>query len=114
MIISFAHTTEALLTSRKTVTRRDWKESYFRQWVRAYRAGRVVHDAYDRLPRVGGEFVGEIRLVCEPYWERLADMPESDLLAEGGLWSSKDEFIALFGGDPEKRVVVIRFELVGR
>lgn len=111
MIISFAWTTEALLSGKKTCTRRRWSERYFQQWVRAWRQGRLVHDAYDRLPRAGGGKVGEIRLTCEPYRERLRDMSEEDLEAEGGLWDSKEEFIELFG-DSEERVVVVRFELM--
>jgi len=112
MIISFAWTTEALKCGRKTCTRRRWSERFFEQWARAWREGRLVHDAYDRSPRAGGKKVGEIRLTCEPYKERLVDMPEEDVEAEGGLWGSKEEFILLFG-DPEEEVVVVRFELVG-
>jgi hypothetical protein len=37
-------------------------------------------------------------------------MPESDLIAEGGLWQTRDEFISFIGGDPLRRVAVIRFE----
>jgi len=111
VIISFAWTTAALLAGRKTCTRRDWDERYFQQWVRAWREDRHVHDAYDRSPRAGGHKVGEIRLTCEPYRERLADMPESDVLAEGGLWSSKAEFVELFG-DPNLTPVVVRFEFL--
>ena len=111
MIISFAWTTEVLLSGKKTCTRRRWSERYFQQWARAWREGRLIHDAYNRSPRVGGKKVGEIRLMCEPYWERLKDMPEEDIEAEGGLWSSKEEFIELFG-DPEEKVVVVRFKLV--
>lgn len=110
MIISFAWTTVVLLSGKKTCTRRRWSERYFRQWVRAWQEGRLVHDAYNRLPRAGGKKVGEIRLTCEPYWERLRDMPEGDIEAEGGLWDSREEFIELFGNSEEK-VVVVRFEL---
>ena len=70
----------------------------------------MVHDAYNRLPRAGGKKVGEIRLTCEPYQERLRDMPEKDVEAEGGLWLSREKFIELFG-NPEEKVVVVRFEL---
>lgn len=111
MIISFAWTTEVLLSGDKTCTRRQWTGRYFQQWVKAWREGRLVHDAYNRLPRSGGKKVGEIRLTCEPYREWLDDMPEEDLVAEGGLWDSKEEFIELFG-DPGEKVVVVRFELV--
>lgn len=113
MIISFAWTTEEMREGRKTCTRRRWKERYFQQWVRAWREGRWVHDAYDRMPYAAGRKIGEIRLTCEPYRERLGDMPEGDLVAEGGLWGSREEFFGLFGG-PEVKVVVVRFELVKR
>ncbi len=112
MIISFAWTTKALLAGKKRCTRREWSEKYFQQWVRAYRAGNLIHDAYDKTPRAGGKKVATIRLTCEPYKERLGDMLESDVLEEGGLWRDKREFIELFGGDPNKVVCVIRFEKV--
>ena len=107
MIISFAWTTLPLLTGDKTVTRRRWTKDY----ASRFHAGDLV-DAYDRSPRAGGQKVATIRLTCDPYRERLADMPEEDLAAEGGLWESKEEFIELFGGSPEDEVTVIRFELV--
>ena len=112
MIISFAWTLEPLMAGRKTCTRRRWSERHFQLWVKAWREGRHVHDAYDRLPHRGGTKQTDIRMTCEPYRERLADMPEADLEAEGGLWPTKEEFIELFG-DPEEVVAVIRFVLEG-
>ncbi len=106
-IISFAWTTDALLTGRKRVTRRRWKDSY----ARRFKAGDLV-EAYDRLPRFGGKRVATIRLTCDPYKERLADMPPEDLEAEGGLWKSKEDFVRALGGDPDETVWVVRFELV--
>lgn len=111
MIISFAWTTDALLAGHKHCTRRMWDEKYLAQWQRAFDRGHVIHDAYDRSPRIGGHKVGQIKLTCRPYRERLADMPDQDLIEEGGLWSSKSEFIELFGG-PDLTPVVIRFELI--
>ena len=109
MIISFAHTTPALLAGRKTVTRRaDWKPATFKRWRNAWDAGKHVHDAYDRLPRVGGRKVGTLRLTCRPYLEPMRDMPESELEAEGGLWETLAEFIG--DTDPDQPVPVIRFE----
>jgi len=107
LIISFAHTTDALLAGLKTVTRREWKDSH----AAKFRDGQLV-DAYDHLPRSGGHKVATIRLTCDPYKERLADMPEGDLILEGGLWEDKADFIDGFGGDPELKVWVVRFELV--
>ena len=51
-------------------------------------------------------------LTCRPYREKLGDFPEADLVAEGGLWKSVEEYIQLQGGDCEKVLVVIRFKKV--
>ena len=110
MIISFAWTIEPLLAGLKTCTRRRWSDAYFARWVKAWREGRHVHQAWDKSPRFGGQRRAWIRLTCEPYRELLADMPESDLVAEGGLWDSKDEFKVLFD-EPDKPVAVVRFGL---
>lgn len=112
MIISFAWTTESLISGRKTVTRRQWTRRYHDAWVRAYVAGRYVHDAYDKSPRFGGKLVGRILLTETPKRETLSQMLESDLGAEGGLWASKQEFIELFGGDANQTVSVIRFRFM--
>lgn len=109
MILSFAWTTAAFLQGRKRCTRRVWAASHLAQWQRAWDDGRLVHDAYDKSPRSGGRCVGQFRLTCRPYLEQLADMPESDVQAEGGLWRDKAEFIGLFGG-PHLTVAVVRFE----
>lgn len=62
-IISFAHTTDALLAREKRVTRRDWKDDYARQ----FKTGQLV-DAWDRSPRTGtGKKVAVIRLTRDPY-----------------------------------------------
>jgi len=110
MIVSFAWTIEPLLAGKKTCTRRRWADRYYDQWVRAWRAGRHIHDAYDHNPRVGGHKIGTIELTCEPYHEILRDMPLADLAAEGGLCASREQFIALFDGRPEMVVTVLRFE----
>lgn len=107
MIVSFAHTTDALLSGLKTVTRRDWCDSH----AAKFGTGQLV-DAYDHLPRSGGHKVATIRLTCDPYKERLIDMPDSDLAAEGGLWRTKEDFIDCFGGDHKRKVWVVRFVLV--
>lgn len=111
MNVSFAWTTATFLAGRKTCTRRMWKDSTFQRWCRAWDQGRHVHWAWDRQPRFGGRRLGRIRLTCRPYRERLGDMPEADLEAEGGLWASKAEFVALFGGE-DLEPVVLRFRLL--
>ena len=109
MIISFAWTITPLMKGLKTCTRRRWSDVQFDRWVKAWREGRHIHQAWDALPFVGGVYRCDIRLTCEPYKEKLAYMPESDLIAEGNLWANKNEFIELFGGDPEEVVAVLRF-----
>jgi hypothetical protein len=69
----------------------------------------TTHDAWDKNPRSGGKKVGQFVLTQRPYRERMADFPESDLVAEGGLWATVEEYQTLQGGDPEKVMVVIRF-----
>ena len=111
MIISFAWTVDPLLAGIKTVTRRDWKPRHMATWQRAWDEGRRIHDAWDKVPFAGGRWIGKIRLTCRPYWERLGDMPAEDLVAEGGLWDSLEEFVELQGGDPDKMMAVVRLEL---
>ena len=109
MNISFAWTTTALLDGRKSVTRRQWTSDYMALWQRAWDRGDRTHTAYDKSPRFKGKAVGKITLTIRPYWERLCDMPDSDVAAEGGLWADKAEFIASFDCEPEKEVAVVRF-----
>ena len=108
MIMSFKHTSKALLDGKKTVTRREWKRSYFDTWLNAWHKRRFVHKAYDKNPRNGGKQIGWIRLSKIPVMETYGDMPESDLSAEGGLWSSMEEFMG--DTDPKTPCAVIRFK----
>jgi len=103
-----------MLSGRNTRTRRDWSEPPFQRWVKSWSQGRHIHDAWDRIPIAGGRKIAQIRLTCEPHRERLGDVPEDDLEAEGGLWDSLGDFIALFGGARDKVVAVVRLELVGQ
>ncbi len=111
MILSFAWTTDALLAGKKTCTRRLWNERTARAWVNAYNSDRLIHSAWNKMPLCrDAKKIADIRLTKGPYQERLTDMPQSDLSAEGGLWSSLDDFINLFGS-PDLVVWVVRFEL---
>jgi len=111
MILSFAWTTDALLLGKKTCTRRLWSERTARAWVNAYNSDRLIHSAWNKMPLCrDAKKIADIRLTKSPYQERLTDMPQSDLEAEGGLWSSLEEFINLFGS-PDLVVWVVRFEL---
>ena len=109
-IISFALTTKEFLSGRKTVTRRAWNYNHFERWCEWYDAGKRVHQAWDNVPYAGGKRIGTFELTCRPYQEKLADMPLSDLEAEGGMCKSLEEFRALIGKSLGDVVTVIRFK----
>jgi hypothetical protein len=110
LIISFGKTLDFL--PRKTVTRRTWKGAHAQKFVNAFNQNKSVR-AFDKDPRYGGKQIGWCRLLCAPYQERLCDMPEEDLLAEGGMCSTIGEFIQrYFDGNPRLEVWVIRFEFI--
>jgi len=115
-IISFAWTVPALLARQKTVTRRDWKPNYARQ----FKAGHLAF-AFDRSPRAGGKQIAVIRLTAGPYWERGCDMPDSDYEAEGFAFLQQHRLTV--NGTPPRElwqqmkasddgVWVVRFEVV--
>lgn len=110
MWISFAWTTQELLEGKKTVTRRMWMPKH----AAKFHEGDLVN-AWSKNPRCrGAKCVAVIRLT-KVYKERLGDMPESDVAAEGGRWPSKKAFIegmsGVPGGVPDMVVWVIRFKL---
>lgn len=112
MILTFTWTTNELLSGKKTCSRRRWKDRHASDWLRACTAGRWIHQAWDKMPFIeGSKKLADIRLLQLPYQERLIDMPDSDLEAEGGLWADKAEFFKLLGNTDEV-VWVVRFELV--
>lgn len=121
MIISFAHTTPALLAGRKSVTRRDWAASH----AARFKAGMLV-DAWNTTPRnVRGNphKVATIRLTQDAYQESPRDIPEQDFYREGfgylqsqgllvdGL-APRDLWAAWKSARPDALLWVVRFELV--
>lgn len=82
MIISFAHTTPALLAGAKTVTRRTWKPEH----AAKFRAGDLV-DAWDHVPRVrGARKVATIRILRNPWVQNSRELTEADYVTEGFAW----------------------------
>jgi len=110
LAISFGWTAQYL--PNKSVTRRVWKDSHAAKFIRAYERGdRVV--ALNKDKRNGGEQIGWCKLTCAPYKERLSEMPESDVAAEGGMVATVEEFVSkYFEGDRDLQVWVVRFEFV--
>ncbi len=108
MIISFALTEKELVAGQKTVTRRRWKPVT----AARFKAG-SIHQAYSNLPYVAGaRKLGTIRATQDAYQERLGDISAADLLAEGGMCATAEDFISLFGGDPDEIIWVARFEFI--
>jgi len=109
-IISFAKTVDEFKAGIKSCTRRNWSEKQFRMWCKFFDEGKLIHDAYDKNPRNGGEKIGQFKLTVRPYKELLVHMPVSDLKAEGGMCNSMSEFCHLIGKTPLDEVTVIRFK----
>jgi hypothetical protein len=108
MNISFQKTAWELVHGLKTCTRRRWKPRTAAQ----FRA-RTVHVGWSHLTRVAGaRRLVVIRATQDAYLERLGDMPEADLIAEGGMCATVGEFITLIEGHPDEQLYVARFELV--
>ena len=124
MILSFSITSklakekgvaDPLLTGTKTVTRRLWKPATAEKYQRIFHQQKLIH-AWSNAPYVpGAKHIANILLTHIPYQEKLMDMPETDLALEGGLWSTKDEFIrCVCRGKPKPDLVVwvCRFKVV--
>ena len=121
MILSFSITsklaerdgvTDPLITRQKTCSRRIWTNAAARSWVSQYNKGRRIHSAWTNLPYVpGAHEIGTFELVCEPYQERLGDMPEAELYNEGGFWRDRDHFIQEIGNNSPNLIVwVVRWK----
>jgi hypothetical protein len=114
MILSFGWTAEYLPPAgTKDTTRRVWAARTLATWQKAWDENRLEHDAVDRCIAYGGSRIGWIYLKERPFLQRLSDMPTSDLVREGGMVSSVDEFIErYFAGDRDLEVAVIRFKFL--
>lgn len=113
-IISFAHTTPALLAGAKTVTRREWTDRH----AAGFKAGDLVQ-AWDRSPRVkGAKRVGTIRLTADPVAESSADFSMADWCPEGFGWLQQNGAADVVRGivddwvENPRPLYVVRFELV--
>jgi hypothetical protein len=111
-ILSFALTAEEFTSGRKSVTRRDWSDRHLSMWQGLWDTGRLLHQAWDNIPIAGGKPIGELVLTARPYREKLGDMPRADLIAEGGMCSTLQDFCQLIRKSPDDVVAVIRFERV--
>ena len=109
--ISFGYTCDRLLQGLKTVTRRKWKDSHAKHFIKAFEQGLKV-PALDKDKRYKGRQVGWLRLTEKPYkTPDLTDIDNAELAAEGfpdcGLHQFLTEF---FDGEINQEVWVVRFE----
>jgi uncharacterized protein YqfB (UPF0267 family) len=119
VIVSFAHTTGALLAGEKTMTRRDWKPEH----AARFKAGMLI-DAWDRSPRVGrgkARKVATIRVTRDAYQQMSDALNVVDYRREGFAWMSKhglDEVVLAILRDWQqvrpRMLWVVEFELVER
>lgn len=77
-IISFSHTTPALVNGHKTMTTRAWKPEY----AAKFKAGAEIL-AYDKNPRNGGKPVARLRLTQDVQLEDPSGFTRADFQAEG-------------------------------
>lgn len=117
MIISFGYTSQYLPPhGPKRVTRRNWSKKHQESWCRAWdRNPHALHPAWDKSPQFGGKCIGHIVLAARPYQEDIMDMPLMDLLHEGGMVATLNEFRETYFPDPQSLkagpgiVTVVRF-----
>jgi hypothetical protein len=104
---------QALIEGRKTVTRRVWKDSHAKKFLKAKEEGAFV-TAIDKLSYSKArpsKKIGFLKLT-HIYEERIGDMPVSDIALEGGLGcESVSDFVEkFFDGNSDLIVWVVRFE----
>lgn len=80
-IIAYTWTTVALLSGVKRRTRRTWDDEYAARFRSGYRM-----EAWDRSPKYGGLFLGNILLTEKPYRQNTGEMTEHDYELEGLAW----------------------------
>lgn len=112
MILSFAWTKNQFLAGIKTETRRNWSDRQLKLWQKAWDEGRLIHDAYNKVPYAGGWKIGFLKLTKRPYRQKLSEMTFENLKAEGGMCASLCEFYQLVGYPKEKQMTVIHFEKI--
>lgn len=114
-IISFALTAPQFSSGAKTVTRRDWSERYYQQWLKWYDAGKRRHQGYDKSPRNGGKYIGDFYLTHRPYKQRIAEMSPNEFVAEGVFpdIDTPEQFAKLVDKRVDDEMIVIRFAKMG-
>jgi hypothetical protein len=109
--ISFGKTLKELLSGQKIQTRRAWRDDYAFNFIRYWEEQTEI-PALDKQRQYGGQEIGKIRLTEKPYQQLLSEMPQLDLLKEGGMCTTVQEFVDTFFKGEDKLVWVLNFEFM--
>jgi hypothetical protein len=114
MILSFGWTSQYLPpTGCKDTTRRLWSDRTFKTWCNAWESDRLWHDAVDKQLCFKGNYIGRIKLLEKPFKQPISEITPDELVREGNMVSTVDEFIdKYFEGDRTLEPVVVRFQFV--
>ena len=107
--ISFALTKDEFLSGIKRQTRRDWKLSHYKNWQKWYNEGKIIHDAWDKVPFAKGKKIGQFKLTRQPYLQPICEMTAIDLYEEGNMCKNIAEYCALVKLPAGHIVTVIHF-----
>jgi hypothetical protein len=114
--ISFGFTAQYL--DQKTETRREWKDSHAEKFCKAFdRAqslGKTLRvPAVDKSYHAGGKLIGHCIIISRPVKNSLNEMGYSNLINEGGMSRTVEEFVdKYFGGRKDAEVWVILFAFI--
>jgi plasmid maintenance system antidote protein VapI len=114
--ISFGFTAQYL--DQKTETRREWKDSHAKKFCKAFDRAESAGKAL-RVPAVskgyhaGGKQIGHCIITSRPVKSSLSSMGYGNLINEGGMCRTVEEFTSkYFGGRDAAEVWVILFAFV--
>ena len=84
-----AYTTPAFVSMMKTITRRRWSPEYSYMFKKA-----SVAKAWSKQPRHGGEPIGGLQIIKEPYQQNISDAdPHEVYVQEGFEFLDKDDVL---------------------
>lgn len=109
--ISFALTSSVLLSGKKTQTRRVWSDFHVKKIKKICEQGKLIA-ATDKSSRFGGKPIAYLK-ITNLYQQKLADITQAEVIAEGFPdFSPKDFINQFFSGDDTLQVWVVNFEVV--
>lgn len=108
MNLSFNMTVEAVKDGVKTETRRVMNKRNYQRWENAFLKG-TINTAYDKSPQYGGKRIAQFVLTAKPKIQRICDMTEAELVAEGVPCKTPEEFAKFTRFGLDEIVMVLEF-----